>query len=237
MCFNPGPEGRVLSPNRYTLDAKFCFWKNNKRSIIRAAARRPRGVGSRGGRLRTAELVGSRYVARFLGLASLRSDAVGRLWASSSSEAAGLEAVASQAVCVSLANRRSPQSSLPTWRLSPASRSSGRLAAAHRNSRRPRNPRGSGSLGCSRLSRRPPIAPGSPRPTAQFQTIVLPMFGARHRVLASSASRSLRFAHRRRHVRQQDPSRVFPATRMRWRRALRDCGDATEIAARLANMH
>jgi hypothetical protein len=30
----------------------------------------------------------------------------------------------------------------------------------------------------------------------------------------------------RRHVRQQDASRVFPASRVRWRRALRDCGDA-----------
>ena len=37
-----------------------------------------------------------------------------------------------------------------------------------------RTPGGSGRLGCSRLSRRPPIAPGSP----------MPMFGARHRALA-----------------------------------------------------
>ena len=67
---------------------------------------------------------------------------------------------------------------------------SGRLAAAHRNSRRckpekpVRTPGGSGRLGCSRFSRRPPIAPGSPRPTSPFPTIVLPMFGARHRTLA-----------------------------------------------------
>jgi hypothetical protein len=33
---SPGrfPKGRVPSPNRYTADAKFCFWKNNKRMII-----------------------------------------------------------------------------------------------------------------------------------------------------------------------------------------------------------
>ena len=34
MCFNPGPERRVPSPNRYIADAKFCFCKNNKRIII-----------------------------------------------------------------------------------------------------------------------------------------------------------------------------------------------------------
>ena len=100
-----------------------------------------------------------------------------------------------------------------------------------------RTPGGSGRLGCSRLSRRPPIAPGSPRPTSPFPTIVLPMFGARHRTLApirrlrpadngcaQRRLRCLRCAQRRRHVRQQDASRVFPATRIRWRRALRDCG-------------
>jgi hypothetical protein len=32
MCFNPCPERRVPSPNRYIADAKFCFCKNNKRS-------------------------------------------------------------------------------------------------------------------------------------------------------------------------------------------------------------
>jgi hypothetical protein len=42
----------------------------------------------------------------------------------------------------------------------------------------------------------------------------------------ASRSRSLCFARRRRRVRQQGASRVFPATRMRWRRALRGCGDA-----------
>jgi hypothetical protein len=47
-----------------------------------------------------------------------------------------------------------------------------------------RTPEGSGRLGCSHLSRRPPIAPGSPRPTSPFPTIVLPMFCARHRTLA-----------------------------------------------------
>jgi hypothetical protein len=34
MCFNPGPERRVPSRNRYIADAKFCFCKNNKRIII-----------------------------------------------------------------------------------------------------------------------------------------------------------------------------------------------------------
>jgi hypothetical protein len=34
MCFNPGQERRVPSPNRYIVDAKFCFCKNNKRIII-----------------------------------------------------------------------------------------------------------------------------------------------------------------------------------------------------------
>jgi len=102
-----------------------------------------------------------------------------------------------------------------------------------------RTPGGSGRLGCSRLSR-PPIAPGFPRPTSPFPTIVLPMFGARHRAhrahppSAASRRRSLRFAQRRRHVRQQDASRVFPATRMQWRRALRDCGEAhTECCVRV----
>ena len=34
MCFNPGPERRVPSPNRYIADAKFCLCKNNKTIII-----------------------------------------------------------------------------------------------------------------------------------------------------------------------------------------------------------
>jgi hypothetical protein len=34
MCFNPSPERRVPSPNRYMALAKFCFCKNNKRTII-----------------------------------------------------------------------------------------------------------------------------------------------------------------------------------------------------------
>ena len=79
--------------------------------------------------------------------------------------------------------------------LSPAARSSGRLAAARRSRRRcrlartrpekpVRDPGGGGRLGCSGLSRRPPVAPGSPQPTSPFPTIVLPMFGARHRTLA-----------------------------------------------------
>ena len=34
LFFNPGPERRVPSPNRYIADAKLCFCKNNKRMII-----------------------------------------------------------------------------------------------------------------------------------------------------------------------------------------------------------
>ena len=34
MCFNPGQERRVPSPNRYIAVASFCFCKNNKRLII-----------------------------------------------------------------------------------------------------------------------------------------------------------------------------------------------------------
>jgi len=34
MCFNPSPERRVPSPNRYMSFARFCFCKNNKRTII-----------------------------------------------------------------------------------------------------------------------------------------------------------------------------------------------------------
>jgi len=34
MGFNPGPERRVPSPNRYMAVARFCFCKNNKRTII-----------------------------------------------------------------------------------------------------------------------------------------------------------------------------------------------------------
>ena len=34
MCFNPSPERRVQSPNRYMAFARFCFCKNNKRTII-----------------------------------------------------------------------------------------------------------------------------------------------------------------------------------------------------------
>ena len=34
MCFNPSPERRVPSPNRYMAFVRFCFCKNNKRTII-----------------------------------------------------------------------------------------------------------------------------------------------------------------------------------------------------------
>jgi|LauGreDrversion2_3_1035106.scaffolds.fasta_scaffold351776_1 hypothetical protein len=35
MCFfNPGPERRVPSPNRYIADAKLCLCKNNKRMMM-----------------------------------------------------------------------------------------------------------------------------------------------------------------------------------------------------------
>jgi len=33
MCFNPSPVRRVPSPDRYTVVARFCFCKNNKRTI------------------------------------------------------------------------------------------------------------------------------------------------------------------------------------------------------------
>jgi hypothetical protein len=35
MCFNPSPVRRVPSPNRYIAVARFCFCKNNKRTIDR----------------------------------------------------------------------------------------------------------------------------------------------------------------------------------------------------------
>jgi hypothetical protein len=38
MCFNPSPERRVPSPNRYMAVASFCFCKNNERTIIMAKA-------------------------------------------------------------------------------------------------------------------------------------------------------------------------------------------------------
>ena len=34
MCFNPSPERRVPSPNRYMAFARFCFCKNNKRTMM-----------------------------------------------------------------------------------------------------------------------------------------------------------------------------------------------------------
>ena len=87
-----------------------------------------------------------------------------------------------------------------------------------------RDPGGGGRLGCSGLSRRPQVGPGSSQPTSPFPTIVLPMFCARRCVLAPvrHLRRSLCFAQQRQHLRQQDASRVFPATRMRWRLALHE---------------
>ena len=38
MCFDPSPERRVPSPNRYMAFARFCFCKNNKRTIDRSNA-------------------------------------------------------------------------------------------------------------------------------------------------------------------------------------------------------
>jgi len=35
MCFNPSQVRRVPSPNRYMEVARFCFCKNNKRTIDR----------------------------------------------------------------------------------------------------------------------------------------------------------------------------------------------------------
>jgi len=75
-------------------------------------------------------------VVRFLDSDSLRAFAVGRLRASSGSEAAGPEAAGGWAACVSLAAHRSPRSSLPASRLSPADLSSGRLQVARRTPRR-----------------------------------------------------------------------------------------------------
>jgi len=47
MCFNPSPERRVPSPNRYMAFARFCFCKNNKRTIIiNQHAREPARVRS-----------------------------------------------------------------------------------------------------------------------------------------------------------------------------------------------
>jgi len=50
MCFfNPGPERRVPSPNRYIAEAKLCFCKNNKRTIIMripSCTRRLRNISS-----------------------------------------------------------------------------------------------------------------------------------------------------------------------------------------------
>ena len=47
MCFNPSPERRVPSPNRYMAFARFCFCKNNKRKIIiNQHAREPARVRS-----------------------------------------------------------------------------------------------------------------------------------------------------------------------------------------------
>ena len=55
MCFNPSPERRVPSPNRYMAFAKFCFCKNNKRTIIIVSA----GGRLRRGRADSAEGVGA----------------------------------------------------------------------------------------------------------------------------------------------------------------------------------
>ena len=71
----------------------------------RAGGRRLGGGGGRGGRLRAATLVGGRCAVRVLGSDSLRACAVSRLRASSGSEAAGPEAAAGWAACVSLASR------------------------------------------------------------------------------------------------------------------------------------
>jgi hypothetical protein len=46
MCFNPSPVRRVPSPNRYMAVARFCFCKNNKRTIDRICCL-PAGVQDR----------------------------------------------------------------------------------------------------------------------------------------------------------------------------------------------
>ena len=64
------------------------------------------------------------------------------------------------------------------------------------------------------------------------RTSILGEDAQRERVRRGGAGR--RTASWQRHVRQQDAYRVFPATRMRWRRAPRDCGDAhTECCVRV----
>jgi len=47
MCFNPSLVRRVPSPNRYMAVARFCFCKNNKRTIDRPSLRYTRGLGWR----------------------------------------------------------------------------------------------------------------------------------------------------------------------------------------------
>jgi hypothetical protein len=133
-----------------------------------------------------------------------------------------LASLSPPAACVSLAARRSPRSPLPASHLSPAARPSGRPAAARRSRRRcrlaqkpVRDPGGGGRLGCSGLSRRP-------RPRA-------------HPPSAAGGRRSLCFTLWRRRVRQQDASRVFPATRMLRAHVAFDCATAwTRLGVRVA---
>jgi hypothetical protein len=33
MCFNPSPERRVPSPDRYMAFAKFCFWRPGEQGV------------------------------------------------------------------------------------------------------------------------------------------------------------------------------------------------------------
>jgi hypothetical protein len=139
-----------------------------------------------------------------------------------------LASLSPPAACVSLAARRSPRRRLPASHLSPAARPSGRPAAARRSRRRcrlaqkpVRDPGGGGRLGCLaylslHLRSRRSSCPCSAQDVAPHA----------HPPSAAGGRWSLCFAQRRRRVRQQDTSRVFPATRMRWRRALRDCHTA-----------
>ncbi len=75
------------------------------------------------------------------------------------------------------------------------------------------------------------------RDVAFFGAALAEEIAMRVRMASTRASRGVagrRTASWQRHVRQQDAYRVFPATRMRWRRAPRDCGDAhTECCVRV----
>jgi hypothetical protein len=148
-----------------------------------------------------AALVDGRWAVRFLDSDSMHVCAVGRLGASSYSEATGPEASAGWAACVSLAARQSTRGPLPASRLSPAPSPSGRLAAVRRSRRRyrlaqkpVRDPGGGHSLSCSGLSRRP--LPRSHPPSAAGGRLSLCFVMWRWRFRQQDASRDCQeFGH------------------------------------------